>query len=285
MAGAKIGFIGLGSMGEPMALNLINAGFELTVFDVRSDAANELQKLGAVVVGSPAEVASSCDIIELVVVNDAQIEEVVLAENGILASAKPGSIIVVHATVHPKTCQKIAVEAQLRNVKVLDAAISGGEEGAKAGSLTVMVGGNVEDVERCRPIFEVVGDNIFHLGDVGMGEAGKLVNNLMCMNHLHSAYEGLRLGVAAGIDKDILIDMIKVSTGNSWALEQWTWFVQMSDSYTAGLSGLAELMYKDLSLALAVGHDLKIPLPAAALSSQMVEQILGLEGGSADKTS
>lgn len=109
-----------------------------------------------------------------------------------------------------------------------------------------------------------------------MGEAAKLVNNLMFLNHLHSAYEGLRLGAAAGIDEDKLIDLLKVSTGNSWALESWSWFAEMRESYTTGMEGMAEVLFKDLSLALSVGHDLKVPLPSGALTSQMLEQILEL---------
>ncbi|RLA46061.1 MAG: NAD(P)-dependent oxidoreductase [Gammaproteobacteria bacterium] len=273
----KVGFIGLGNMGKPMAINLVNAGFELTVFDIRSEPLDELKKLGASVAQSVAEVAISSDIIELVVVNDAQLEEVVLGEKGILSAARPDSIIVIHATVHPGTCQKIAQQATVKNVGVLDAAVSGGEEGSKAGTLTLMVGGDPDLLERCRPVFEVVGENIFHLGDVGMGEAAKLVNNLMFLNHLHSAYEGLRLGAAAGIDEDKLIDLLKVSTGNSWALESWGWFAEMRESYTTGMEGMAEVLFKDLSLALSVGHDLKVSLPSGALTSQMLERILGLE--------
>lgn len=272
----RVGFIGLGNMGKPMAINLVKAGFDLTVFDIRSEPLSELAKLGASAARSVAEVAANSDIIQLVVVNDAQLEEVVLGENGVLSTAKPGSIIVIHATVHPKTCQKIAEQAATKNVGVLDAAVSGGEEGSKAGTLTLMVGGDARLLERCRPIFEVVGENIFHLGDVGMGEAAKLVNNLMFLNHLHSAYEGLRLGAAAGIDEDKLIALLKVSTGNSWALESWSWFAEMRESYTTGMEGMAEVLFKDLSLALSVGHDLKVPLPSGALTSQMLERILGL---------
>ncbi len=276
----RVGFIGLGNMGKAMAVNLVKAGFDLTVFDIRSEPLSELAKLGASAARSVAEVAANSDIIQLVVVNDAQLEEVVLGENGVLSTAKPGSIIVIHATVHPKTCQKIAEHAVTKNVGVLDAAVSGGEEGSKAGTLTLMVGGDAKLVESCRPIFEVVGENIFHLGDVGMGEAAKLVNNLMFLNHLHSAYEGLRLGAAAGIDEDKLIELLKVSTGNSWALESWSWFAEMRESYTTGMEGLAEVLFKDLSLALSVGHDLKVPLPSGALTLQMLERILSLSDSS-----
>jgi 3-hydroxyisobutyrate dehydrogenase-like beta-hydroxyacid dehydrogenase len=277
MAEKKIGFIGLGNMGKPMAVNLATAGFDLTVYDIRPEPLEELKRLGAKVARSPAEVGERCDITELVVVNDAQVEEVTLGEGGVLASAKPDSIIVIHSTVHPRTCQKVAEQAKAKGVGVLDAAVSGGEEGSKAGTLTIMVGGDARLLEECRPVFEVVGKNIFHLGDVGMGEAGKLANNLMCLVNFVSTYEGIRLGVAAGIKPEILLELVKVSTGNSWVAQHWQGFQKMRESYTTGLEGLAQVMFKDLSLALAVGHDLKVSLPAAALASQMVERVLGVK--------
>lgn len=277
MAEKKIGFIGLGNMGKPMAVNIAKAGFDLTVYDVRPEPMEELRRLGARVARSPAELGEGCDITEIVVVNDAQVEEVTLGEGGVLAGAKPGSIVVIHSTVHPRTCQKIAEQAKAKGVGVLDAAVSGGEEGSKAGTLTLMVGGETRLLEECRSVFEVVGKNIFHLGDVGMGEAGKLANNLMCLVNFVSTYEGIRLGVAAGIKPETLLELVKVSTGNSWVVQHWEGFQKMRESYTTGLEGLAQVMFKDLSLALAVGHDLKVPLPAAALASQMVERVLGIK--------
>ena len=277
MAEKKIGFIGLGNMGKPMAVNIAKAGFDLTVYDVRPEPMEELRRLGARVARSPAELGERCDITEIVVVNDAQVEEVTLGEGGVLPGAKPGSIIVIHSTVHPRTCQKVAEQAKAKGVGVLDAAVSGGEEGSKAGTLTIMVGGEARLLEECRPVFEVVGKNIFHLGDVGMGETGKLANNLMCLVNFVSTYEGIRLGVAAGIKPETLLELVKVSTGNSWVAQHWQGFQKMRESYTTGLEGLAQVMFKDLSLALAVGHDLKTPLPAAALASQMVERVLGIK--------
>jgi len=140
----KIGFIGLGNMGEHMAVNIAKAGFDLTVYDIRPEPMQKLQQLGAKVARSPQEVGEKCDIIEVIVVNDAQVEEVVLGKDGggVLAGAKPGSIMVIHSTVHPKTCQRIAALAKDKKVGVLDAAVSGAESGARAGTLSLMVGGD-----------------------------------------------------------------------------------------------------------------------------------------------
>jgi 3-hydroxyisobutyrate dehydrogenase-like beta-hydroxyacid dehydrogenase len=277
MAGKRVGFIGLGNMGKPMAVNLAKAGFDLTVYDVRPEPLGELRRLGATVAPSVAELAAGCDVVALVVVNDAQVEEVTLGEGGVLSAAKPGTIVVIHSTVHPQTCRKVADRAKEKGVGVLDAAVSGGDQGAKAATLTLMVGGEERLLDECRPMFAAVGRNIFHLGDVGMGQAGKLANNLIFFVNLLSASEGIRLGLAAGIEQEKLLELVKVSTGGSWIVENWEWFARMREAYTTGPGGLAEVAFKDLWLALSVGHDLKIPLPGAALTSQRLDSLLDIE--------
>ena len=199
----KMGFIGLGAMGRPMAANILKAGFDLTVYDIRSEPMQELEKLGAKVTRSPQEVGEQCDIIETIVVNDAQVEEVILGKDGsgVLAGARPGSIIVIHSTVSPKTCQHIAALAKDKGVGVIDAPVSGAESGAQAGTLSIMVGGEAELLETCRPVLNVLGKTIFHLGAVGMGEMAKIVNNLMVIVNQQSTREGLRLARMAGIER------------------------------------------------------------------------------------
>src|SRR5215475_2368131 len=211
--GKKIGFIGLGNMGEPMATNIAKVGFDLTVYDIRPEPLRALEKLGAKVARSPQEVGERCDIIETIVVNDAQVEEVLLGKDGggVLAGAHPGSIMVIHSTIHPKTCQRIAALAKDKNVGVLDAAVSGAEAGARAGTLSLMVGGDAALLEICRPVFNVIGKNIFHMGDVGMGEVAKLANNLMAIVNMQSTREGLRLARLAGIDEQKMLEVVKAS--------------------------------------------------------------------------
>lgn len=274
MADKRIGVIGLGNMGQPMAVNLAKAGFDLTVHDLRPEPLEELRRLGAAVAPSVAELAARCDVIALVVVNDAQVEQVTLGEGGVLSAAKPGTIVVIHSTVHPQTCRKVAERAKEKGIGVLDAAVSGGDQGARAASLTVMVGGDERLVEECRPIFAAVGKNVFHLGDVGMGQAGKLANNLIFFVNLLSASEGIRLGLAAGIPQEKLLELVKVSTGASWIVENWEWFSRMREAYTTGPGGLAEVAFKDLWLALSLGHDIGVPLPGAALTSQRLDSLL-----------
>jgi 3-hydroxyisobutyrate dehydrogenase-like beta-hydroxyacid dehydrogenase len=271
----KIGFIGLGNMGEHMATNIAKAGFDLTVYDIRPEPLRALEKLGAKVARSPQEVGERCDIIETIVVNDAQVEEVLLGKDGggVLAGACPGSIMVIHSTIHPKTCQRIAALAKDKNVGVLDAAVSGAEAGARAGTLSLMVGGDPALLEICRPVFNVIGKNIFHMGEVGMGEVAKLANNLMAIVNMQSTREGLRLARRAGIDEQKMLEVVKASTGNSWAVQSWEAMRQTAAQYTTGPKGMAQVGYKDVSLAVAVGHDVGASLPVAALVSQLMEQL------------
>jgi 3-hydroxyisobutyrate dehydrogenase-like beta-hydroxyacid dehydrogenase len=275
----KIGFIGLGNMGEHMAVNIAKAGFDLTVYDVRPEPMQALQQLGAKVARSPQEVGEKCDIIQTIVVNDAQVEEVILGKDGggVLAGAKPGSVIVIHSTVHPKTCQRIAALARDKKVGVLDAAVSGAESGARAGTLSLMVGGDSALLEVCRPVFNVIGKHIFHMGEVGMGEVTKLANNLTAIVNMQTLREGLRLARRAGISEQKMLEVIKASTGNSWAAQNWEAMLQVAQNYTTGAKGMAQVGYKDISLAVAVGHDVGASLPIAALVTQLMEQLFERE--------
>jgi 3-hydroxyisobutyrate dehydrogenase-like beta-hydroxyacid dehydrogenase len=275
----KIGFIGLGNMGEYMAANIAKAGFDLTVYDIRPEPVQKLQQLGAKTARSPQEIGEKCDIIQVIVVNDAQVEEVVLGKDGggVLAGAKPGSIIVIHSTVHPKTCQRIAALAKDKKVGILDAAVSGAESGARAGTLSLMVGGDPVLLEVCRPVFNVIGKHIFHMGEVGMGEVTKLANNLTAIVNMQTLREGLRLARRAGISEQKMLEVIQASTGNSWAAQNWEAMLQVAQNYTTGAKGMAQVGYKDVSLAVAVGHDVGASLPIAALVTQLMEQLFTRE--------
>lgn len=268
----KIGFIGLGAMGRPMAANILKAGFDLTVYDIRTEPMQELEKLGAKAARSPQEVGAQCEIIETIVVNDAQVEEVILGKDsgGVLDGARAGSIIVIHSTVSPKMCQHIAALARDKGVGVVDAAVSGAESGAHAGTLSIMVGGEAALVETCRPILEVLGKQIFHLGGVGMGEMAKIVNNLMAIVNLQSTREGFRLARMAGIEREKMLEVILASSGNSWAAENWEMLRDIALEYPGGPEGMAQVGYKDISLAVTTGHDVGASLPLTALASQLM---------------
>jgi len=217
----KVGFIGLGNMGKPMAINLARAGLDLMVYDLRPETTVELSALGAKVAGSTAELGEKCDIISVVVINDRQVEEVISGRgqgDGLLAGMKPGGLIIIHSTITPATCQRLAAACAKHGIAVIDAAVSGAEARSIAGTLTLMVGGDDASVARAQPIFSIVGEDIFHTGGVGMGLAAKLCNNLMALTNLKVAEEAMALARAAGINEERMIEIGKVSSGDSWAL-------------------------------------------------------------------
>ena len=273
----RVGFIGLGNIGKPMAMNVARAGFDLMVYDLREEPLKELAALGATIARSAGEVGAHGEIIELVVVDDAQVEAVTLGEGGILNGAKPGAVIAIHSTVHPKTVRKIAELAKAKGVGVIDAQISGGARGAQAQTLCYMVGGDKALLEKCRPVFATSGAHIFHLGELGMGAVAKLAHNLIVYVNMLAASEGIRLGEKAGLDLKALQDVVHVSAGQSRVADSWLQQRTLRDTYTTGPQGLMQLIHKDLRLALELGHDLGLPLPGAALTQQLIARVLEIE--------
>ncbi len=273
----RVGFIGLGNIGKPIAVNVATAGFELMVYDVRQEPLKELAALGAAVAHSPREIGAHGEIIELVVVDDAQVEAVTLGEGGVLSGAKPGSIIAIHSTVHPKTVRKIAELAKARGVDVIDAQVSGGERGAQAKTLCYMVGGDKALFERCRPVFATSGANIFHLGELGAGAIAKLAHNLIVYVNMLAASEGMRLAEKAGLDLKALQEVVHAGAGQSRVADNWLQQRRLKEVYTSGPQGLMQLIHKDLRLALELGHDVGLSLPGAALAQQLIDRVLEIK--------
>jgi 3-hydroxyisobutyrate dehydrogenase-like beta-hydroxyacid dehydrogenase len=273
----RVGFIGLGNIGKPIAINVAKAGFDLMVYDLRQEPLKELAAVGAKVARSAQEIGTHGEIIELVVVDDAQVEAVTLGEGGVLNGTKPGSVIAIHSTVHPKTVRKVAELARVKGVGVIDAQVSGGERGAQAKTLCYMVGGDKALFERCRPVFATSGANVLHLGELGTGAIAKLAHNLIVYVNMLAASEGMRLAEKAGLDPKALQDVVRVSAGQSRVADNWLQQRQLKDTYTTGAQGLAQLIHKDLRLALELGHDVALPLPGAALAQQLIERVLEIE--------
>jgi 2-hydroxy-3-oxopropionate reductase len=273
----RVGFIGLGNIGKPMAMNIAKAGFDLMVYDIREEPLKELATLGAKVAQSAKEIGEYGEIIELVVLDDAQVEAVMLGEGGVLEGVKSGSVIAVHSTVHPRTVKKVAEKAKIKGVGVIDAQISGGERGAQNKTLCYMVGGDKELFERCRPVFATSGATIFHVGELGMGAIAKLAHNVIFYINMLAASEGMRLAEKAGLDLKTLQDIVHVGAGQSRIADNWLQQWRFKD-YSTGLQGLLQLIYKDLRLALEVSHDLELSLPGAALAQQLIARTLEIEG-------
>ncbi len=214
----RIGFIGLGSQGGPMARRIVDAGHSTTVWARRPASLEQFAGTAAMVAGSPADLAAESDLVCLCVGDDADVAEVAGGENGVLSALKPGSVIAVHSTVHPGTIRRLADEAVAGGISVVDAPVSGGGPAAAAGRLLVMAGGDADVVERCRPVFESYANLVVHVGDLGSGQTTKLLNNLLFTAHVGTAAGALTLGEALGISPDRLTQVMSHSSGASFAL-------------------------------------------------------------------
>jgi 3-hydroxyisobutyrate dehydrogenase len=218
----RVGFIGLGSQGAPMARRIIGSGYSVTLWARRPASLEPFADSPAAVAGSPAELAKASDLVGICVVSDADVEEVVTGEGGVLAGLGPGGVIAVHSTVHPDTCRRLADQAAAQGARLVDAPVSGGGPAAAEGRLLVMAGGEPDAVEFCRPVFATYGDPVVHLGPLGSGQVTKLLNNVLFTAHLATAASALALGQALDVDPRRLADVISHGSGSSFALGRIT---------------------------------------------------------------
>jgi 3-hydroxyisobutyrate dehydrogenase len=269
----NIGYIGLGTMGEPMAANVARSGLPLTAFDIRPEPVERLVALGATPATSVADVGAHSDVVLVNVVDDAQVQDVVFGtkDDGLLSTLGGGAVVVVHSTVHPQTCRRLADALATHDITLIDAPFTGGLAGARAGTLALLVGGEPAAVERCRPVLEAMG-TVKHLGGVGAGELAKLGNNLVIGVTLQAVNEALRLASSVGLDRAAMLDVLCSGAASSWTSHNWKAVGEMAASYPGGSDGLADLTYKDISLALSVAHDHGLALPVAALTSQRLAE-------------
>ncbi|MER5430009.1 NAD(P)-dependent oxidoreductase [Streptomyces sp. NPDC002588] len=213
----RVGFIGLGSQGAPMARRIVGAGFETTLWARRPATLAPFDGTPARAADSPAGLAAASDLVCLCVVDDRDVEQVA---DEVLTGLRPGGILAVHSTVHPDTCRRLAERAAVRGVAVLDAPVSGGGRAAEQGTLLVMVGGDQEAYEMCRPVFASYGDPVAHLGPLGSGQVAKLLNNLLFTAQLGLAADTLALGGRLGLDQDGLGRILPRGSSASFALER-----------------------------------------------------------------
>ncbi|WP_202125142.1 NAD(P)-dependent oxidoreductase [Actinomadura physcomitrii] len=216
----RVGFIGLGSQGGPMARRIVDAGHPTTLWARRAATLEPFAGTDASVAASPAELARASDLVCVCVVDDAGVEEVLTAEDGVLAGLGEGGVIAVHSTVHPDTCRRLAAEAAGRGVRTVDAPVSGGGPAAAAGRLLVMAGGEQKDVDLCRPVFASYGDPIVHMGPLGSGQVAKLLNNLLFAANLATASTALALGRDLDVDPVRLAEVVSHGSGASFALDR-----------------------------------------------------------------
>ena len=270
----RIGFVGLGNIGKPMAMNLVTAGYDLMVHDVRPEPLAELAAAGARTAGSLRDLGAHAEIIEIVVMDDAQVEAVTTGPGGVLETMQPQSIIAIHSTVLPETVRKVAEVASGRGVTVIDAQISGGAMGASKGTLCYMVGGDKAAFERCRPVFGTSGENIFHLGALGSGATMKLVHNMVSYINMLATSEGMRLIEKTGIDPQTFCTVMHASAGQSRATDNWLQRNANRGHDPARPDRLSRLIHKDLHLVLELGRHLGVSLPAGQLAERSVDSFM-----------
>ena len=283
----QIGFIGIGVMGRPMALNLLKAEHHVTIYARHPDKpeVQEVLNAGAKLAPSPRAVAMASDIVITMLPNSPEVEEVVTGPHGILEGARKGLIIIDMSTIAPAVSRKLAQTTSTRGVHFLDAPVSGGSQGAVNGTLTIMVGGEREIFEQVRPVLEAMGkkENIFHVGPNGAGEVVKIVNNILCGAIAASIAESFVLGVKAGADADTMAKVIGVSSGASWQLSNQFPLRAFNGSFQPGF--MTDLLHKDLGLALDLAAENTTPAAMTALTRQMYEMARAEGYGREDYTS
>jgi 3-hydroxyisobutyrate dehydrogenase len=259
-------------MGKPMARNLLKAGFPLTIYARHPEKVQDVVASGAALAASSRAVAEASDVVITMLPNSPEVEEVVLGVGGVLEGARPGLIVVDMSTIAPEASQKFAQRCAAQGVSFLDAPVSGGSNGAEAGTLTIMVGGDAQAFEQCRPVLEAMGskEKIFHVGPSGSGEVVKVANNLLCGAISAATAEALVLGVKAGVSTEMLAKIIGVSSGGSVQLNAVFPIRIFNGSFQPGF--MTDLLYKDLGLALDLGTQTGVPTDFAALSRAWFEK-------------
>jgi 3-hydroxyisobutyrate dehydrogenase-like beta-hydroxyacid dehydrogenase len=275
-----IGFIGLGAMGAGMARNLLNAGYALVVNDIDSAKVAAMVASGAQVANTPADVARQSVRTITMVETTAQTEEVILGKKGIIEGAARGHIVAMMSTIDPNAAKQIYGRLQEAGIAMLDAPVSGGSARAASGELSVIAGGDAATFENCGPMFKAMSANQFHVGGIGQGLALKLVNNMLIQVNTVAIAEAFVMGAKAGLDPQVMYDVIKVSTGASFALD-YRVPRMMSGDFKPG--GTVDISYKDQELETAFAKSLGVPLLLANVSQQVYQmaraQGLGKEDG------
>lgn len=268
----RLGFIGLGAMGRPMAGHLLRGGHELAVYARRAEAAAPLVEAGARACGSPAELARHADVVFTMVTSNADVGEVALGERGIAQGAAAGSVLVDMSTIAPSAARRIAQGLAARGIEMLDAPVSGGTAGAAAATLAIMVGGKAEVLERVRPLFELLGKTIVHIGDHGAGQVAKACNQMVMVGVIEAVAEALHLANAAGVDAAKVHEALQGGSAGSRVLELFGGRMVRRD-FSPGVE--ARLHHKDFGLVLREAADLGAPLPVSAQVWQQLNALMG----------
>lgn len=272
----RIGFIGTGIMGRPMALNLLKSGFPVVIYNRTPKKAKEIVDAGAESKPSPREVAESSDVIISIVTDTADVEDVLFGKDGVFEGAREGQVVIDMSTISPDATCVFAGRLAEKGVGMLDAPVSGGEIGAIQGTLTIMVGGSADVFTRCRPILEGMGNRITHVGPVGSGQIVKACNQIMCAVNQVAVSEALSLCCQSGIDPNLMHEVITGGAGTSWALENLGRKAIDGDLNPAFM---IRLIQKDLNIVSDMAKRLNLPLPGTSLAIQLFRAVETETGG------
>jgi 3-hydroxyisobutyrate dehydrogenase len=262
----KTAFIGMGTMGAPMALNLINAGHSVTVHNRSRDKEIPVAEAGARRAASPAEAVAEADIVVTCVSDTPDVEAVILGEHGVIHGARAGALVIDMSTISPSATRRFAARLAEKGIRMLDAPVSGGSEGAQKGTLSIMVGGAAEDFEAALPVLEAMGRTITHIGPIGAGQLTKAINQIVVAGTYWSVAEGLAIGLKAGLDMQKVVQAVGGGAAGSWAMVNRS-ANMIKNHYPLGFK--VTLHRKDLNIALEVARELGVTLPVTAFVEQV----------------
>jgi len=272
--------IGLGALGEPMALNLLQAGYAVTVHNRHPRRHAALLQAGAAAAATPAEAAAQAPLLLVCVSDDAAVEAVLLEQpQAAIAGLRPGALVIDCSTISPATSRRVAHRLARQGIDYIDAPVTGGTEGARAGSLSVLVGGEPEAVERAQPLLQVIGQRISHFGAVGAGQEAKAVNQVLVAGSYAAVAEALALAERLGLDRPQLIEALRGGAAGSWALEHRSGRM-LNDHYPLGFR--LALHRKDLAIALAAAADQGLELPISQRVAAMEDTLISAGHGDED---
>ncbi len=262
-----VGFIGLGIMGKPMAKNLMEAGYDLVVNNRSPEKAEELAGEGATAAATPREVAEGCDVVITMLPDSPQVEEVLAGEDGVFEGVREGALIVDMSTISPVVTESLAKGAKEKGASLLDAPVSGGDVGAIEGTLSIMVGGEEADFERAKPLFDVMGKTVTHVGPTGAGQVTKAANQIVVALTIEAVSEALVLGSKGGVSPEKILDVLGGGLAGNKVMEVKR---EKFLSHTFDPGFRSELHHKDLGIALAAGREYGVALPVTAIVDQML---------------
>ena len=275
----KIAFIGLGTMGAPMALNLLKAGYAVTVHNRSREKEQPLVDAGAIAAATPQSAAANADIIITCVSDTPDVAAVILEESGVIHGAQSGALVIDMSTISPSVTRSTAARLLEKDIHMLDAPVSGGSEGAQNGTLSIMIGGSAEDVERAIPVLSAMGSTITHVGPIGAGQTTKAINQIIVAGTYWSIAEGMALGLKAGLDMEKVVQAVGSGAAGSWGLTNRSGNM-INNEYPLGFR--VRLHQKDLEIALAAARELGLPLPMAAYVEQVETGLMAQGYGDED---